>query len=381
MSLVSQPEARFSTTWAVDAAVTSLLVVWPLSAGLAAADAVRVRRTGGALVDALPAPAVVRLLWRRAAAAGAWTAAGLGIAAAGGAVVGAAHGSPPTLAAFTPVAPAVAGSFAVAALGAALGVLLPSWLLPPLLAAGSYAFLAFDVAGAQSLVGLVGATSGVVLGLEVGPVALGARVVALSAAAAAAAVVLAWSATRRPWLLAPLLGVAVLAAGAWALADMDDPYGHWRSDADWPCADVPGAGGLVCVPSDQRRDVEVLAEALSPVSGRLTQLDPARADQDFSATRASRADALLVPLPFGRPVDEPSMADAVAAELAPCLRGDRDLSAREEEDVFAAVVTTAWWLAPGREQDPALLESLGLPDSPPTRAEAQRAYDVITTCR
>ncbi len=198
--LGSRFPVRLSALWAVDAALTQVIVLWPVVAGLGAADAVRLRRSGALdLLRAAPPAARVRLLIGRSVALACWAVLGLVLSVLLAVGVAAAHGSPPPWSAGPEVVLAAAGVLASALVGTAVGasrLLGARWLTPPLVTVAGYAVLALDLGGAAGAVAFVGATDVTVTAIVLCPEVLAAELTLLGCVAAIA--VVAAAALHRP---------------------------------------------------------------------------------------------------------------------------------------------------------------------------------------
>ncbi|WP_413451668.1 hypothetical protein [Georgenia sp. 1P01AC] len=384
ISLFGRPEFTLSAVWAVDAALTSIYVLWPIALGASAVPVIRLRRTASfSLLEALPTGAQWRALVMSAAWPGIWICAGLLAGTVLALGVAAWNGSPPNWRAIAPVAPALTGTMAMSALGGACAARVPGWLVPPVLTVAGFACLVFDVGGARVLTDWVGATGSVIVAMHLRPGVL------LGLCAAFAALVVAGLAIsgalttglRRWWAVGVTAGVAavLILAGA----DLRAPR-MWADDSTWPCTPVPATDTEVCLPSDQRAMTDAVSQALSPTAARLAELDPAMSTARFSPS-AAMVDAggarrtVWITLPIGRPGDATrELVPAVTDGLAVCW--GPNATAAEDAQMAREMVVLQWWLAPELVPDTGVLEAYGIAERAPTREEAGRAYSVLTEC-
>lgn len=384
ISLFGRPEFAHSAIWAVDAALTSIYVLWPIALGVSAVPVIRLRRTASwDLLEALPRGAQWRAMVMSAAWPGIWICTGLLLGTALALGVAAWHGSPPSWSAVAPLAPALVGTMAMSALGGACAARVPGWLLPPFLTVVAFTCLVFDVAGLRALTDFVGATGSVVVAMRLRPDVL------LSLCAAFAALIVACLALsgalttglRRWWVVGVAAGaVAVLIV---ATADLRIPR-MWADDTGWPCTQVPGTDTEVCLPPDQRTMTDAVSTALTPTAARLAELDPALSTARFSPSAATVGAAgqrptVWITLPVGRPeAATQEVVQAVTDGLAVCW--GPDTGAAEDAQMARAMVVLQWWLAPKLVPDQTVLEAYGIVERPPTRSEAGRAYAALTAC-
>ncbi len=382
--LTRDPGVRFSATWSIDAAVSSVLVLWPLLAGASAADSVRLRRSrSDELITALPPGAATRLLLRRSAVTGLWTLAGFVVAVALAAGIAGAHGSWVAPADLVSLVPVVAGTLAFALLGGVLGWVAPSWVTPPLLAALVFGASAYDLLGARRLTAFTGSTSSGVVAMDLDGVAVAGVTLVLALVASTAAV--AWAAsltnTRRLLGVAGVLGLVTVVG--WVVIGGERSMGPYRYEdpTTWACSPVGTRGSELCLPSDQERDRGVMVQALAPIDARLAELEPT-GPVTFSPAPAEDG-RVQVPLPVGATtIDRASLAQSVSASLGPCFPTllERAQSEEDSRAVFAAHISLALWADPSYVEDPDLLASLGLPDAGPTLADARDALEGLRQC-
>lgn len=381
-SLFGRQEFAHSAIWAVDAALTSLYVLWPIALGVSAVPIVRLRRTASReLLDALPTGAQWRAMVASAAAPGIWICAGLVLASGLALGVAAGHGSPPSWQAVIPVVPALIGTLAMSALGGLSAVAVPRWFLPPLLTVVAFVLLVFDVAGLRVLTDFVGATSSVVVAMQVRTaVLLGLCAVFTALVLACLTFSAALVTDLRRWCFVGIsaAGVAVLVLLA---TDLRGPW-TWTDDASWPCTPVPATDTEVCLPPDQQRLTEVVSSALAPIATRLGEVDPGLRTARFSASAAAGSEGrqrILITLPVGRPEDATDeLVASVTNGLAVCWETDH--SAADELVLARAMIVLQWWLVPQQVPDPVLLEAYEIVDRAPTRVEAEHAYSTLTEC-
>lgn len=390
--LSSRFPVRDSALWAVDAALTQVIVLWPVVAGLAAADAIRLRRSGAEeLLRSAPVAARVRLLLGRSAGVAAWACLGLLLSVLGAASLAAA-GSPPPWSAWRDVLLALAGVGAAATVGTALGSapgLRGQWVVPPLVAAIGYAALALDLGGASRLVAFTGATDASVTAIEVRASVLVAQlVVLLVGAVVAIAAVVASCGGGVPAVAAALAAalLAVPAASAWR--DQVDAGVHaWSDAAGWPCAEA-GDDARVCLPPDQSRDLRRLAAEVAPLDARLRELDPTTGALRYQPgdPGAPRPGAVVVGPPIGGAARPDGLTWDVVLGASGCADEggrawtDGDLTVR-----VRAEVTVARWLSPSVDVSGLVGASARAGAAPvgtsPGLEEARAALVVLRSCR
>ncbi len=374
------PRVPHSAAWSVDAVLGSLIVLAPLAVGVGALDAVRLRRTRGAeLLQALPTLQYLRAVAGRILTMTGLAVLGLLVAIAIALVIAAINGSWATAPALGALLPTAAAILAAIATGWLCGRLAGSLLVPPLLAVLAYGALAFDVGGAQWLVGFAGATSETVTFVHISPEAVAVYTAGFLVVASTALAALALAVTRSRWSagiaaagVVGLVGLLPLGSGvvAGSLSVPEDP-------GAWPCTEVVGSESRVCVPEDQRRDLPLLAASLVPLHGRLTEISPGDAAATYSPA-LWHDNWLQIALPVGQPVDPVRLASEIAVGFAPCLAGDLEPSLLDQV-VGQQLVVTAW-LEPSANIDPVVAQAVGISPDPPRRAEAAAALAGLRAC-
>lgn len=383
---------RLSGLWAVDAAVTQVIVLWPVIAGITAADAVRLRRSGAVeLLRSASTAARARLLLGRSAAVAGWGGLGLLVGVLGAVALAGLHGSPVPWSAWPEVVLALAGIGAAAAVGTAVGAVLRArWLVPPLVAGVGYGALALDLAGASGFVGFAGATDASVTAIVLRPVVLVGELVLLTGAVVAAgAVVIAASGSRRAGTaVAVVVALVMVPAAAWWRDQVAAGAHVWADPARWACLEV-GPAAQTCLPPDQERDLVELAGALRPVDARLRELDPTTGDVRYEpgAPGVPRPGVVAVRPPIdtsGRPGQltwDVVLAVSGCADQGERAWTDDDLAARTR-----AEVTVARWLTPDLDVSDVVaawqVTGDGEPlETEPGLASAREALVVLRGCR
>ncbi|QZN86831.1 hypothetical protein [Cellulomonas sp. C5510] len=391
--LSSRFPVRDSALWAVDAALTQVVVLWPVVAGLAAADVIRLRRSGAEeLLRSAPVAARARLLLGRSAGIAVWACLGLLLGVLGATALAAPAGSPPPWSAWPDVLLALAGVGAAAAVGTALGSvpgLRGQWVVPPLVAALGYAALALDLGGASRLVAFTGATDASVTAIEVRTSVLVAQLgVLLVGAVVAIAAVVASCGGGVPAVAAALAAAILAVPAATAWRDQVDAGVHaWSDAAGWPCAEA-GDDASACLPPDQSRDLRRLAAEVAPLDARLRELDPA-----IGALRYQPGDP-GTPRPgtvvVGPPVGDEARPDGLTWDVVLGASGCADEGGRAwtDGDLTARVraeVAVARWLSPSVDVSGvvgAWAEAGAAPvETPPGLEEARAALVVLRSCR
>ncbi|GEM_PF-829463 len=392
--LASRFPVALSGLWAVDAAVTQVIVLWPVMAGLAAADAVRLRRSGAVeVLRSAPPSARARLLLGRSVALAAWGCLGLLLSVAGAAALARVNGSPTPWAAWPEVVLALAGVVTAASVGTAFGshpLIGARWILPPLVTAAGYAALALDLGGASRLVAFAGATDASVTAIVLRPAVLvGELALMVGASLTAVAVVVVTSgARRRGMVVAVVVLLALIPTGAWWRGQVDNGVHAWSDPRRWSCASV-GSQAQACLPPDQARDLAELARSLRPVDARLRELEPGTGSVRYQPGAPGEPQpgvfAVRPPLDAsGRPGQltwDVVLASSGCADEGGRAWTDDDLAAR-----VRAEVAVARWLTPDLDVSDlvdAWQEADG--DQPwvtaPSITEARDAWRVLRSCR
>lgn len=383
-----------SGLWAVDAALTQVIVLWPVVAGLTAADAVRLRRSGAVdLLHGAPTTARARLLLGRSVCVAAWAGLGVLIGVLGAAALAGSRGSPPPWSAWPDVVLAVTGVVTAALTGTALGVLAGAagqWVVPPVVVAAGYGALALDLGGASRLVAFTGATDASVTAIDLRTSVLVGQLVVFACigAAAAAAVVAAsgggWPATTA----AAVLLLLVVPAGASWRAHVDAGVHTWADPSRWPCTPV-GSQSRACLPPDQEHDLLDLAAQLEPIDLRLRELDPTTAALRYQpGDPGAPRPGIVVVRP---PIDPSGRAGQVTWDVvlgaSRCADAGESAWTSDELDLrTAAEVAVARWLSPTLDVSDLLAtwqldggrEPLA---TAPTLEQASEALDVLRSCR
>lgn len=375
--VTAQPAAAWSAALAVDAATSMSIIYWPAILGLGAGLSVRQFRSGStALIEVLPRKGIVR--WAMGAMLKLGLLAALGqVLLAGAALIRPAmHQSWPTPTALLPLLVAVIGDIGLSGLGWAAGALWHTWLVPPLLAGLCYVMVALQLLGFDYLVAFTGAT-----GTYSAVAALSVRVVlcylALFALAwLVGAAVLVWRANGGRFFatMSVAFGVGTVCAWVALSSAASDGVMVGQDQGRWPCAAVGAGDSKVCVPPDQRRDLEALAVRLEGFDERLTALDSREDGWVYQPDPWLRGDGMvLISLPFGgaNQQGDADFAATVAGSFAPCLSAGSPADVTEE--AIGAVSMVAAWL------DPASSLDFGLATAP-TLEQAREALAAARQC-
>jgi hypothetical protein len=230
----------------------------------------------------------------------------------------------------------------------------PSWFVPPVVAVVAYALPAFDVAGCRSLAAFASntTTANALYAIRMGAVAV---YCGLAAALCGAAFVVALA--RLAGAGPADVGVSALGFGVAAVCAVlivSQGYGSvWQaaSRGDWSCSAVGSQGSRVCLPREQRRHLDAMAQALAQFDDRVLTVSP-RDGGWLYEPRVGFVDegaepAITVDLPAGPSIPSPdALAETIAGALVWCAPGievaDSDL------DLFGrAQATVTLWLDPG----------------------------------
>lgn len=378
--VLGSPRAAYSAIWSAEMALAAVMVLWPLTAGVAAMDQVRHVRSGSAsLTEGLPRPAAAREALRRGLAPGWATAGGIVGAVLIAMIIAATNGSPVSWRALAGVPAAIIGSLGFAAIGAALGAWTRSWLTPVLIAVGAYGAFAFDAAGVQRLLSFAGATSPAVVSIEVSASAMTRIVVVLAGLLAVGSLAVIARGAQMGARAAVPAATAAVGLLLWQGGLPDQATWQWRDDSTWPCASILESGAEVCLPFDQHRDLSYLAAALGPVTERLAELDGTWNSMRY--TTVPVAGSVRIEPPFGiENLDAGELAILIAWAVPKCLDADGHDDVAKQESLTPAALTVAWWAAPGSPPDPYLISSFGLSDEAPTYKDAETAYRELASC-
>jgi hypothetical protein len=377
------PSVTWSAANALHAAAGTLLVYCPVVGGICAGLGVATIRSGsGLLIKILPAGGVRRWLLREVTGSVLAALAGFALVVGAAMVVAGSHGSWPALAAWGPV---VVGSGFVAVscwAGWAVGLVVPSWFVPPLVALASYLLPAFDVGGLRAVVAFAANTSAENALFAIRPMAFAVYAVLIGAALGTSLALAAWR------LGGGGLRAAAPAAVAFCLAAVSC---HWFANQDygaiwqgvprssWVCAAVGDAGSRVCLPPEQQRLLQSQAEALARFDSKILSVAPA-ADGWIYEPRIGfgneRVEGVIaIGMPVGPLAEEPEiMAETLAGSLARCPETDltADLAVDQEEVLARAAAVLALWLEPAASDTYFGLAG-ELPDHVPDQGEARSA--------
>lgn len=374
--------AVYSSAWVIDVVVSLSVVLWPVVLGASAADSVRLFRASGSreLISALPTRLAWRMLARRACTTALWVTVGMLIALVAGLGLALLRGSSPTPSAALTVVLAVVGTSAFAALGQAIGLMLPWWPTPPIAAVALYLSYGFGFGGVGAMFLFVAAGSPlsnsyelradifsmylVMLGLIAlwGFLLIAARLVRLRAVA----VVLAMGAA------------ATLAGGGMTIIrhEGDGVFDYLSAD-ERSCAEIAGGSSRVCVSQEQSRRVYEVAEMLAPLDARVRALSPETDAISYSPfTFGSKTDIFFEP-PLGQTGFERSdVAMMIVHSLADCAE---PLPLTDEVDIAMSVVAT--WIVPEFSGEGMLVATADFSNGPPTLAEAEEALRYLRQCQ
>ncbi|WP_277212203.1 hypothetical protein [Isoptericola croceus] len=386
--LVFDPLMRisYSAGWSVAAALTAVVIVWPVALGAGAVDGTVVARNRATnLVRPLPPSARRRFAATRIVTIASGGALGLLLAVGTGVIAAAVRESTPQLISLATVPAALLGVYPLVAVGWFIGVSVRSWLLPPVAVIVGYLLVVF-ILGQGPLMQYFGATASVpafllpdasqilaILGVVVGAALAGAALVAL------------WAARTRI-ALAVLVAAVVVASGAWigldAVHGERDPY-RLGDVAGWPCAEIAGTGSDVCIAPDQQRDLNLLVNELRPLDERFEEIAPDGEDWVWMPVEHPTRPTLVYDLPLGAPIDRARQAEEVVwGGLGGCAI-DAALEGPDEaafEAVDRDVILVAQWLEPTFVPDPIIVGRLGVTPGAPDREDAAAALDRLISC-
>lgn len=384
VSLFSREEYRHSVVWSVDAALTALYLLWPLTIGAGAMATIRIRRgVSSELIDALPRGAAIRFWLHQSAKVGLWSAAGLVLASVTAIAIAASTGSTVTVQALSPLLPAIAAVLAAGLVGGALGMVAPYWLLPPVATITVFALFML-VPGAMQIITFVGLTTPDItaLHLPLGAIALLCSIfagLALGGGLLAAGI---GAGHPRAGVLGS--GICVLLSATLATSGNLFAPRVWSDDSTWPCTDVDATDAVLCLSPDQQHRLEEAASVATPLVEPIEALTPSPGPIRLTTTGAvnddSPATSVRISLPIGpEPLTLAAMAEPITSSLSRC--GPRNTPPRPEViDANAAAHLTLYVWLTGIEQDPDLLEHFGLSEDPPDRSEAISALEWLQRC-
>lgn len=254
--------------WATSWANAILVILGPLTAGVAAAESTHLRRHGGWLITRQGAAGRLKAHASRALAVGTWAVAAHAAAMAITWIIVASRHHEVGSLEWRLIPPAFLLLIASACVGSAVGWLLPHLIVAPMVAVLGYLLPAASIGSSQLF--LVGGSTAPLSGLEYRPDVLVAQSVVWLLCGLVAVVVL----LRRSWasaVIATLSVAALVGAAAWVNSLGPDTL-RARPVIDFSCV---GSSPAVCVPADYREVLSELDAVVRPVVGPLrTSLGP-----------------------------------------------------------------------------------------------------------
>lgn len=373
--------AVYSSAWVIDIVVSLSVILWPVVLGASAADSVRLFRASGSreLIGALPTTLAWRMLVRRVCATALWAAAGMLLALSVGLGIALLRGSSPTpSAAFTVVLAAV-GCLAFAAIGQAIGLILPSWLTPPIAAVAFYLSYGFRFAGIGAMFLFVAAGSPLSNSYELRPdifsMYLGTLVLTTVGALLMIAAKLAR--LRAATVLLALGTASTLFGGGLTISQSEgDGVFDYLSADERSCTEIPDGSSRVCVSQEQSSRANEVAELLAPLDAKVRALSPGAGTISYSPfTFGSKTDIFFEP-PLGQSeLDQSDVAMTIVHSLVDC---SDPLPLTDEVDAAMSVVAT--WIVPDFSGEGMLLATADFSNGPPTLTEAKDALEYLRQC-
>jgi hypothetical protein len=314
--LLRDAAMRYSGAGAVQSALTAALLLWPLTVGLAAVTTARPLRPGlRDLVQATPDVARVRLVLGPLVGLTGWALVGLAASVLVCTVVAGAGGSWAVWSVYLAVLPIAAGTVAAAAAGGTLGVLVPSWVTPPVVAVATYLGYLLPLDATQTMTAYANAQGDAAMVPDPSAVVRVTAAHLLLAGGAAALGLARLTASRRVGVLA--VGVGVVWVVILALSGTGQVWYRPLPETSWTCTPVAGSDRELCLPGEQIRDLTAAANALAGVDRRVAESfagAPLRYGpvSDGSVT-------LPVPVPYGDLGTYPEVAaQSVARYVVEC---------------------------------------------------------------
>lgn len=301
---------------ALQAALAGALLAWPITAAAVCAAVVQVhRRATRELVLALPDRARLRVLVREAGQVTAWSLAGLAASVLVAGLVAALHGSLAQPAAYLALAPVVVGTVAAAALGAAAGLVVPTWVAPP--GVGLALYLTYVVVpGDGGGILRFAATEGrLAVTLAPRAVSVVALVLALGCLGGGLSALAAGRAVRRA--RPTIVGAGLTVVGLVALGPVSALPAYAAVPAGgWACRDL--GADQVCLPREQARDLDLLATELAPLAQRVRSVWTAPEPVTYGPAGGPGM-VLPVPVPFGTSeAVRPDAAQMISSFVVDC---------------------------------------------------------------
>jgi hypothetical protein len=262
VGLIDVPSSARSFAQLSESVNSSVILVWPLAAGVGVAQAVAAHK-GGVLerAAAWPGRGQARYAWTEAWHAWLGAAAGAVCSWIATAVVASVLGSPVSTASLPGLAVGLAGTLALLLWGWVGGLLARSYaaaVIAPLLVYGALwlfpAYTIFDLVSFTGATGLIGTAVGLSFA---GTVTLAAvQILAVAAAVLVLWAMTATAAQSRPGRWLDMAGGFSCAAGAVFLyvigpAGAGDGLWQVRGPDAWTCREI-GAGSTACLPRDLR---------------------------------------------------------------------------------------------------------------------------------
>ena len=360
---------------ALQAAVAAAIVAWPMTIALGAASTVRMMRPGPrGLIEAQPTAARTRMLVAAAVEVGIWSSVGLLLAMALTTSVATFNGSMPSASAWLVVVPAGVGTMCLAAVGAALGALAPSWVVPPLAAALLYLGYSLLPREALGFLRYIATDGRLAIVMEPVPGTLAIFVVILALLLASGIVALTAISHESRALLA--VAVLVLAAGASLVPpSLDRPTYRTSPPEKWECVAISRSTSKLCLPAEQRSDLSRAAEALQELDARVA--NNVAVPLTYGPAITSPA-VLPIPVPLGDfSAFVQESARGISSHYLMCIHPDMFTLA---EDKFTSVLTENERFLAWLEPTAVVVDDLIDPVIPMDAEEAHLYLARVTGC-
>ena len=375
-------DVKFSAANALTAATATLLIYGPVLAGISAGLGVSVIKGGSVLlVKTLPLKALVKWFGGQTGASVGVGLLGFGLLVVSSVGLAGAHGSWPAPQAGGPVLVGALFVVASCAAGWAIGLVAPTWFVPPIVAILGYFLPAFDIGGSRALVAFATSTQSNNALFAIRPVVLviyfGLTVLAVIASFLTVIVGLSGG---TPWQKIGLTAAGLALVGC-TVALVSPGFGViWQaaSRSGWPCATVGQAGSRVCLPPEQRQGVDQLASVLAPLDERVLQIAPKPGGWLYEPRVgfANEGDepAISSSLPIGPDqYSSEDEAEVLAGSLVWCPP-ELDLTEDQIDRIVQAWATVTLWLDPHAQGTYVSLTGR-FPERTPTLDEARAALE------
>lgn len=280
------------------------------------------------------------LVVRRAALIALWSLIGLTASVALACTIAGVNGSFASPSVYLATIPVAAGTVAVAALGAFIGVIARSWVAPPLVALGIYVFYVFSPNSAGGLLAFSSGEGRVVVSLVPRGVAVLGLTLAFAVLTAGFTLLLAARLTNRAAWAA--VGLVTIVSGLAIIGPATSQPYKLAGSGSWACTPLGSPDLTFCLPKEQAGDLAAAGTELQPLALRMSRALGDGAPLTFAPV-GDGSHTFPVPIPFGAIEGFGDDAAQSVADYVVNCPGSEQL---DPEVAFSNYLALLGWMAP-----------------------------------